>query len=195
MKKIMFALVALTAATGAFSQTSYASFKDESFSKVMEAVVHDYPNNYRNISGDLVLEQAEIDNYVSLVQLPGASECVVTRYHSLEDTTASWQAKMFRSEDFKEASQRYKELYRQLKGCYLRLVDGSILYMNAEWESPTEEKPFVMSTLRLATGDDRYKEMKIDLEMVYQFPEWTININVSGKKKDSLEGYADESGK
>ena len=195
MKKIMFACVALLMATGALAQARFASVREESFSKVMEAVVHDFPNNYRNICGDLVLEQAEIENYASLVQLPGASECMVTRYHSLEDTTASWQAKMFRSEDFKEVSQQYKELYRQLKACYLRLVDGSIIYMNADWEAPTEEKPFVMSTLRLATGDWRYKEMKIDLEMVYQFPEWTININVSGKKKDSLEGYADESGR
>jgi hypothetical protein len=161
----------------------------------MEAVLHDFPNNYRNISGDLVLAQAETDNYASLVLLPGASECTVTRYHSIEDTTASWQAKMFHSEDFKEVSQRYKELYKQLKGCYLQLVDGSIIYLNAEWEAPTEEKAFVMSTLRLATGDERYKEMKIDLEMVYQFPEWTININVSGKKDDSLKGYADEDGK
>lgn len=195
MKKMMFACVALLVATGALAQARFASVKEEPFSKVMEAVVHDFPNNYRNISGELVLEQAEIESYASLVQLPGASECVITRYHSLEDSTASWQAKMFRSEDFKEVAQRYKELYRQLKGCYLRLVDGSIIYMDAEWEAPTEEKPFVMSTLRLATGDWRYKEMKIDLEMVYQFPEWTININVSGKKKDSLEGYADESGR
>ena len=195
MKKIMFACVAVWVATGAMAQTRYASFKEESFSKVMEAVVHDFPYNYRNISGELVLEQAEIESYASLVQLPGASECTITRYHSLEDSTASWQAKMFHSEDFKEVSQQYKELYKQLKGCYLRLIDGSMVYLNAEWEAPTEEKPFVMSTLRLATGDSRYKEMKIDLEMVYQFPEWTININVSGKKKDSLEGYADESGR
>ncbi|MBS1566443.1 MAG: hypothetical protein JST39_18815, partial [Bacteroidetes bacterium] len=147
MKKIICAFAALTVAAGAFSQTKYASFKEELFPKAMEAVVHDYPNNYRNICGELVLEQPGTDSYVSLVQLPGASECVVTRYHSVEDTTASWQAKMFHSEDFKEVSQHYKELYRQLKNCYLRLVDGSIVYLKAEWEAPTEEKSFVMSTL------------------------------------------------
>jgi len=195
MKKIMLACVALIAATHAFSQTSFVSHREESFSKIMEAVLHDFPNNYRNITGDLVLDQAEIENYASLVQLPGASECIITRYHSLEDTTASWQAKMFRGEDFKDVAQRYKDLYKQLKGCYLRLVDGSIIYVDAEWEAPTEEKPFVMSTLRLATGDERYKEMKIDLEMVYEFPEWTININVTGKKADSLKGYANEDGR
>ncbi len=195
MKQIMFACVALITATGALAQNSFTSRREEPFSKVMEAVLHDFPNNYRNISGDLVLDQAEIENYASLVQLPGASECMVTRYHSVEDTTASWQAKMFHNEDYKLVAVQYKELYRQLKNCYLRLVDGSIIYLNAEWEAPTEEKPFVMSTLRLATGDERYKEMKIDLEMVYQFPEWTININVVGKKDDSLKGYANEDGK
>ena len=195
MKKIMFAFVALLVAAAASAQTRFTSVREESFSKVMETVVHDFPKNFRSITGDLLVEQPETDDYASLVLLPGSSECVITRYHSMEDTTASWQAKMFRSEDFKEASQQYNELYKKLKNCYLRLVDGSIVYMNAEWEAPTEEKPFVMSTFRLDCGDERYKEMKIDLEMVYQFPEWVININVSGKKDDSLKGYADEDGR
>ena len=192
---MMLACVALMAAAGVFSQTSFVAHREETFSRVMEAVLHDFPNNYRNITGDLVLDQAEIENYASLVQLPGASECIITRYHSEEDTTASWQAKMFRGEDFKEVAQRYKDLYKQLKGCYLRLVDGSLIFLDAEWEAPTEEKPFVMSTLRLITGDHRYKEMKVDLEMVYELSEWTININVTGKKDDSLKGYANEDGK
>jgi hypothetical protein len=191
----MFTCVALIAATGAWAQNSFTSHREEPFSQVMEAVLHDFPYNYRNISGDLVLDQAEIENYASLVQLPGASECIVTRYHSEEDSTASWQAKMFHSEDFKAVSAQYRDLYRQLKNCYLRLVDGSLIYLDAEWEAPTEEKSFVMSSFRLITGDERYKEMKIDLEMVYQFPEWTININVAGKKDDSLKGYANENGK
>jgi hypothetical protein len=195
MNKILNLCIATMATVSGMAQPQLNEPKSLSFARAMESVLHDYPANFWNISGELVLQQGEIENYASLVLLPGADECSITRYHSVEDTTASWQAKMFRNEDFALAAKQYKTLYQHLKGCYLKLIDGSIVYLRGEWEEPKEEKAFAMSTLRLVTGDWRYREMKIDLEMVYQFPEWMININVSGKKKDSLEGYADEEGR
>ncbi len=194
MKKILFTGIALLTIVYGYAQTSASIVKTPVFPSAMQQVLHDFPANFHHISGELVLKQAEIENYESLVRLPGSEACIVTRYHSVEDTTASWQAKMFRSEDFNTAALKYKTLYQQLKGCYLQLVDGSIIYLTSEYENPVEEKPFAVSTLRLKTGDDRYREMKIDLEMIYQFPEWVININVVSKKKDTLEGYANADG-
>jgi len=195
MKKIIMALLALFPILYGYAQPLYSTQKTAGFSSAIQQVLQDFPANFHHISGDLLLKQAEIENYESLVKLPGAESCTVTRYHSVEDTTASWQAIMYRNEDFNTATLKYKALYQQLKGCYLQLVDGSMFYLNSEYENPAEEKPFAVSTLRVKTGDDRYKEVKIDLEMVYQFPEWVIHINVVSKKKDTLEGYANPDGK
>lgn len=189
MKPICFLLIALMASSFSFSQTSISLRKPTSFTGAIEAVLSDFPNNLRTISGEKIMSQGEVENYASLVVIPGAEDCMITRYHSIEDSTASWQARMLRTEDFKKASSQYKNFYKQLRSCQLKLVDGSVVYMNGEWEAPEEEKDFVTSTLRLATGDSRYKEVKIDLEMLYQFPEWVININVVSKKKDTLEDY------
>lgn len=194
MKPVTTLVIAVMASLFAYAQTSISVPKDYSFNRVIETVLLDFPNNLRAISGELRFAMAGMENYASLINLPGAEECVVARYHSAEDTTASWQAIVGREEDFKKASARYKALYKQVKACQLKLVDGSVVFIDGEWEPPREENKFTMSTLRLATGDRRYKEVKMDVEMIYQFPEWVININIVSKKKDSLEGYADGSG-
>ncbi|MBC8035244.1 MAG: hypothetical protein H7Y03_13930 [Chitinophagaceae bacterium] len=187
-------MIAFTASTFALGQTSSPSPETHSFTGTIEKVLHDFPHNLRSISGAFIVAQAGVENYESLVEMPGSEQCYIARYSSVEDTTASWQARMYRDDDFKRAATHYRELYQKLKACHLRLVDGSLIFLNGEWDAPKEENDFTMSTLRLITGDERYKEVKIDIEMLYQFPEWVININIVSKKKDTLEGYAGSDG-
>ncbi|GGA89659.1 hypothetical protein GCM10011511_11120 [Puia dinghuensis] len=162
------------------------------FPAVIDSVLKDFPNNLRNITGQLVLAQGEFENYASVVELPGAESCIITRWHSFDDTTASWQAQMFRSEHFSEASGRYHALFRQLQGCYLKLVDGSKFYLAGDWEPAKEEAPFTTSTLRLRTGDERYKEVKVEVELVFLVTDWAVHINIVSKKRDDEVGGTDE---
>ncbi len=48
-------------------------------------------------------------------------------------------------------------------------------------------EPPVHSLFRVITGDERYKDVQIELEMRYQLPEWIINISIASKKKDTLD--------
>ena len=172
---------------------SHAVSRELDFPSVIDAVLKDFPDNLRHISGDLVLAQGEFENYASVVILPGSAECTITRWHSVDDTTASWQAKMFVSDDFAAASGEYHSLFRKLQRCYLRLVDGSIVYLNGDWEPAAEGASFTTSTLRLTTGDWRYKEVKVELELAYLMPEWVIRINIVSKKRDDEVGGRDVS--
>ena len=52
------------------------------FPAVINAVLADFPNELRHITGELLLAQGEFENYASMVELPGAENCTVTRYHS-----------------------------------------------------------------------------------------------------------------
>jgi hypothetical protein len=148
------------------------------FSAAIESVLHDFPSNLRHITGDLVLAEGEIENYSCTVELPGAEHCVITRYHSVSDTTASWQAKMYSNEDFEKASREYHNLYNKLRSCYLLLADSSMVFLKGEWEPAREEIPFATSTLRLSTGGDRYGELQVQLELLYQASDWVVNINI-----------------
>jgi len=158
------------------------------FPEVIQTVLTDFPFNLRHITGELVLAQGEFENYASIVQLQEAQHCTITRYHSVDDTTVSWQAKMNRYDEFAAASHQYQELYKKLEHCYLRLVDGSIVYLQGVWEPAKEEAAFTTSTLRLTTGDWRYKEVKVELELVFLLTEWEVNINILTKKRDDEVG-------
>lgn len=184
MNKTLFVLLAVMATQNLCAQVKLFE-KNPGFSKAIESILHDFPNNYHNISGPLIDAYAEFEHYASKVDFPGAEHCIIGRYHSMKDTTASVQALMFRSEEFDLAAKQYKSLYRQLKGAEIRMVDGSRLYLEGQMEPPAEEADFIVSTFRFGTIDRRYKEFKVELEMLYKLNEWVVNINVVTRKKDS----------
>jgi hypothetical protein len=158
------------------------------FADAIDAVLGDLPNNLRKVTGELLLAEAETENYSSLVVVPGAENCIVTRYHSVEDTTASWQAKMYSGGDFGPASQKYQQLYQQLKTCYVRLADSSIYYLEGVWEPAREGISFTTSTFKLRTNDQRFRDVKVELELVYQLADWAVNINIVTKRPDDEVG-------
>jgi virulence-associated protein VapD len=106
-------------------------------------------------------------------------------YHSELDTTASWQALMFRSEGFRQAATAYKRLYHQLKQCRLKMVDGSVYYLDGNYEEATEDNDFITSALKIETADERFREFHIELELLFKMDEWVVNVNMVSKKKDS----------
>jgi len=159
-----------------------------SFNGAIDAVLKDLPFNLRNITGELVLAQGEFENYASIVELPGSEQCIVTRWHSADDTTASWQAKMAGGDEFDQAAKAYQELFRKLQGCHLTLVDGSVIYLKGDLEPAKESASFTTSTLKLMTGDWRYRDVKVELELVYQLADWAVHINIVTKKRDDEVG-------
>jgi virulence-associated protein VapD len=155
------------------------------FAKAIETILSDFPYNYRHITGDLVEVTGDWHQYASRVMLPGAESCLVGVYHSELDTTASWQALMFRGETFKQAASAYKRLYQQLKHCRLKMVDGSVYYLDGDFEEATEEMDFITTALNVQTADERFREFHVELELLYKMDEWVVNLNMVSKKKDS----------
>jgi hypothetical protein len=184
MKPITALMICLMVSTIGYSQSSPTPRKGN-FSETMTAVLKDFTFNYKNISGDLVLSQGEIDNYASNIELEGSESCMITRYHSALDTTASWQAIMGHYDEYDKAAKAYSTFYRNLNNVRIKLIDGSILFLKGNYESPKEELQFVTSALHLQTGDDRYKNLKVELELLYEMNGWVININVVSKEDDS----------
>ena len=184
MKRTVTLALALSACLTLSAQLNIIG-KDPAFSKAISEVILDFPNNYQNISGELIEADLGYEHYASNVKLPGSENCVIGRYHSVKDTTASWQALMFRSEEFEPAAKQYRSLYKRLMASEVKVVDGSKLYLNGEYEAPTEEMDFTVSTLRFETNDYRYHDFKIELELLFKMDHWLININVVTRQKDS----------
>ena len=173
-----------------FSCVARAQTPASPFVSAIDSILRDFPNNLRHISGDLVLAQGEFENYISTVQLPGSADCLITRWHSTEDTTASWQAKMYSGDDFGAAEKCYHQIYRQLKTCYLRLQDSSLAYLTGVWNPAKEEAAFTSSTLRLGIDDWRYRKVEVEVELVYLLADWAVRINIISKPPDEMPAAA-----
>jgi hypothetical protein len=158
------------------------------FPLAIDAILRDFPNKLRNITGELVLAEGEFENYASTVVLPGAENCIITRYHSTKDSTVSWQARMFNNDEFTKASREYHALYMQLQTCYIMSEDGTLVYLTGAWEPAKDGASFTTSTLRLATSDRQYKDVKVEIELVYLLADWAVNINIIARKPDDEAG-------
>lgn len=172
----------------AADSVSYPPTRVVDIPTAIDAVLRDFPNNLRHISGEPGLAEGEFENYASVLTLPDAQECIVTRWHSKKDSTASWQARMFTSDDYSTAERHYHRLYQQLKACQMTLADSSVVPLEGDWEPAKEGAAFTTSTLRLKTNDWRYRDVRIDLELVYQLAAWAVQINIVSKKPDDMVG-------
>lgn len=173
-------------ATGAlYAQPSDAKTP---FSQAIETILADFPANYSHITGDLLLSEAEVDQYACTINLPGAESCMIGHYHSRHDSTASWQAVMFRSDEFAKAARAYKRIFHDLKRCALPFVDGSVFYLEGSFESASEDRIFVTSELRLGIPDFRYYRFRVQVELLYKIDQWVVNLNMSDKKSDTEIG-------
>ncbi|MGZ5247682.1 MAG: hypothetical protein ACXWV5_11575, partial [Flavitalea sp.] len=146
-----------------------------------------YPNNFHNINGELVLSQGEFEHYASLVEFPGSEKNIIGRYHSVADTTASFQATLFRNDDFEEASKQYRAIFKQLKSSPITLIDGSKYYLSGDMSQPDESSDFTVSTMIFPHADRRYYNFKVELELLYQMYEWVINLNMGKRKNDDQQ--------
>jgi virulence-associated protein VapD len=178
-------LAAMALSLSVHAQSKQDRTSSPGFIKAVETILSDFPYNYRHITGELVDATGDWQQFASTVTLPGAESCMIGHYHSELDTTASWQALMFRGETFNQAASAYKQLYRQLKQCRLKMVDGSMYFLEGDYEEATDEMDFITSDLTIQTADERFRDFKVQLELLYKMDEWVININMVSKKKDS----------
>jgi hypothetical protein len=158
------------------------------FPDAINAVLGDFPYNLKDLTGELLMAEPEVDRYASLVSVREAEKCEVMRFHSVEDTTAGWQARMFSGGDFEEAARKYRQLFGMLQTCYVRLPDSSIYFLVGKWEPARQEVGFTTSTLRLRTNDYRYRHVVVELGMLYQVTDWAIDINIITKPDDDAVG-------
>jgi hypothetical protein len=161
-----------------------ASTRLLTFQEAMDSILRDFPDNLHHISGELLLSQGEIDNYASLVTLPGAEDCQITRYHSLVDTTASWQGRMYRGEDYTKAEQCYHDLFKKLQSCYVMMADSSLAGLQGVWEPARQEVSFTSSRFHVRGGSEKYREVRVEIELVYLTVDWAVNISVYNKRED-----------
>ncbi|MBO9571487.1 MAG: hypothetical protein J7497_04680, partial [Chitinophagaceae bacterium] len=145
----------------------------------LQKVISDYPNNFRNIRGQMINEDPQTTDYSSNVQIPGAGNAIITKYSSDSNREVySWKCMIIESEEFEVAAKRYKELYNQIRNSIVKIDGEKPLILNGNYEAPTEEKRFVASSFGLVPANGKLGKVKVELALEFYVTEWKISLLV-----------------
>lgn len=154
------------------------------FSNALEKIVLDFRSNFSSIQGNSITKQIGAETYKSIIKLPGATQCVIYKYNSKADTTASWQGIMYKGDNYKEAARVYENVFRLIKKSQVKWIDKSFVNFYGEFEKPAEDLRFTVSTLRFELEDKRYKNFQADVELVSTYDGWEVHLNLHTKHPD-----------
>ena len=153
-------------------------------------VISDYPNGYKNIIGEQIIENPQSIEFESLVKVKDAIKCKLIKYSSNLKDVYSWEADMIKTDDFEAASKKFKTLYNSLQ--YLSVnINERIAVFKGDYIKPSEAIKF--TTIVLDAGDkiSELKNLKLALILEADMLDWIIKIQVyEQERKDKDEGPA-----
>jgi hypothetical protein len=169
-----------------FTCNSFAQFyksiiPSPEFTNALEKIVLDFRVDYKNIQGEQIEKIGDVEIYESSVKLPGTTECKIMRFHSVQDTTASWQAIAYKGDDYKDAVKAYLNIFRLVKKSHFKWIDHSSVGFTGELQMPREDIRFTTSTLTLELADNRYNNFVGEVELLTTYDGWEVQFNLSKK--------------
>ena len=154
------------------------------FNDSLTRVVIDFRNNIYQVQGKELAPQEGREVYKSIISLPGATHCVIYRFHSIIDTTASWQAILYEGESYEEALTIYKNTYHQLTKSKIKWNDNRLAAFKGEMEEPDENMRFTNTLLQLNVPDFLYRSFYAAIEITNSYSGWEVHLNLQDKKDD-----------
>lgn len=184
MKRIIPFVVSLLCLNPSEAQLLKTQTSNDFTSGIVE-VVQNFGNNFRNIQGDPLPAEEQRDIYRSLVTLPGSLQNVIYRFHSKEDTTASWQSLLFSGEGYDNAVKAYKNACRNLGKTRIIFPSGTTGF-SGKINNPDPSLNFTTSLFRLDTEEPAYQNFYAEVELINTGLEsWDVQLNLHSRKEDT----------
>ena len=156
------------------------------FRSDIQKVFKDYPDQFSNTKGDVRSNNPQTVEYLSNIIPSGAEDAYVMQYSALGKSIYSWHTTILTTENFKEASDKYKWLYQQLKGMNVTYVTDQYT-LEGKYQQPDESIGFVTSVFTLAHPPSPLKKMKVEISMNFEFPEWKVALAIFEKEREDDE--------
>ncbi len=155
------------------------------FSNALGKIVLDFRFDYHTIQIDNLFSSGDgYETYATSIKLPGSTNNVILRFHSVEDTTASFQSTFYQGNDYDKAVESYKTCIHLLKKSSFKWFDGFPTSFNGKEETPDPNLSFSSTTLRITNKEDkRYKNFCAEVEMNGDIMGWRVHINFETKKQ------------
>lgn len=184
VKKIVFLFFVVNTSV-ANAQFYKAFLPSVNFTDSLARVVTNFRSNFRHIQGKRLESGNHADIFQSKAGIPGSQNCIIYRYHSVIDSSASWQAVMYSGESYKEALRAYKNTYRLLKRAKLLPTDQIGMEFHGEMDEPKEGVSFAQTVLQAHSSDPFYNKFVAETELVNFYDKWEVHLNLHNKTNDN----------
>lgn len=152
----------------------------------LEKVIGDFPKEFSSLKGEVLNDNPQTVEYASLLAFKSAEHNSITKY-SGKNPVYSWQALMSTTEEFEEASKKYRSLYKQLKSINITLNRDYTYGLEGDYAAPDESKGFSISTFHLVPNASNLPKVKVELSLEYELLEWKIYLVVYQKEREDNE--------
>ena len=151
----------------------------------LSKVISDYVEGFASLKSDTIIVNPQSIEFTTKLDFPGCEANSITEYLS-KKPSYSWEAVLLTSEDFEEASKKYKWLFTQLKLATIT-VQNHPFALNGDFDVPDERKKFCASIFTLTSSDGNLFKLKVEATMQFEFPQWKVNLLVYGREREDNE--------
>lgn len=151
----------------------------------LSKIITAYVDGFSTLKGDTIAVNPQSIEYATRIDFAGAQQNSIHQFGSLHPVY-SWQAVLMSTEDFEEASKKYKWLYSQLKLMTVKVQDYSFT-LSGDYGIPEESKKFSSSVFKLTPNASNMPRLKIEASMQFEFPEWKVNLAVYEREREDDE--------
>ena len=156
----------------------------------VQKVVASFPTQFSDLKGEVLQKNPQTVQYASLVRPEKAERAVITQYSSNSKEVYTWHATLLVTEDYAEAEKKYKWLYTQLKGMNVKYVVDQYT-LRGDYRAPSEGLDFAISELKVANPPMALKNLRVEVALQFEFPEWKVGLTIFEKEREDDEpGYA-----
>ena len=149
-------------------------------------VLSDYPNGFKNIIGEQIIENPQSIEFECLVSVKDAIKCKLVKYSSNIKEIYSWEAEMLKTDDFEAASKKFRTIYNSLQHLSVNM-NGSTVVFKGDYIKPSEAVKFTTIVLDPGEKTPELKNLKIILTLETEMLEWVIKIQVYEKEREDKD--------
>jgi hypothetical protein len=146
---------------------------------ILEKVIQDYPNRFRNIKGELIGQALQTARYKSTVQIPGATSSTVTLVTAPGGEGYNWNCTVLEATDFAKAKARFSEIYGELSNSIVTTAEQKTYILSGQYEAPDQNRKFTAVLFSLLPGVGEMKRLRVDLSMHEEDHGWVVTLSVT----------------
>ena len=149
-------------------------------------VLSDYPNGFKNIIGEQIIENPQSIEFECLLSVKDAIKCKLVKYSSNVKEIYSWEAEMTKTDDFEAAAKKFRTIYNSLQHLSVN-INGSTVVFKGDYIKPSEAIKFTTIVLDPGEKTPELKKLKIGLTLEAEMLEWVIKIQVYEREREDKD--------